>query len=84
MNGISHVAIGVRDMERSLRFYRDLLGLEVRSDEMQPIGRMPTLYANPETGKRRAVNLRYGKGNDRRLFGFVGEARRNAWRGDQA
>jgi len=65
MNGISHVAIGVRDMERSLRFYRDLLGLEVRSDEMQPIGGMPTLYANPETGKRRAVNLRYGKGSDR-------------------
>ena len=51
-------------MERSLRFYRDLLGLEVRSDEMQPIGGMPTLYANPETSKRRAVNLRYGKSND--------------------
>jgi catechol 2,3-dioxygenase-like lactoylglutathione lyase family enzyme len=65
MNGISHVAIGVRDLERSLRFYRDLLGLEVRSDQMQPIGGMPTLSANPETGKRRAVNLRYGKGNDR-------------------
>ena len=45
MNGISHVAIGVRDLERSLRFYRDLLGLEVRSDEMQPIGGMPTPQA---------------------------------------
>ena len=83
MNGISHVAIGVRDME-PLHFYRDLLGLEVRSDEMQPIGGMPTLYANPETGKRRAVNLRYGKGSGPRLFGFVGEAGRNARRGDQA
>jgi catechol 2,3-dioxygenase-like lactoylglutathione lyase family enzyme len=30
-------------MERSLRFYRDLLGLKVRLDEMQPIGGMPTL-----------------------------------------
>jgi len=29
MNAISHVAIGVRDMERSLRFYRDLLGFDV-------------------------------------------------------
>jgi hypothetical protein len=28
----SHVAIGVRDMERSLRFYRDLLGLHVTVD----------------------------------------------------
>jgi catechol 2,3-dioxygenase-like lactoylglutathione lyase family enzyme len=65
MNAISHVAIGVRDMERSLRFYRDLLGLEVMSDQTQPIGNMPTLYAKPETGKRRAVNLHYGKGPGR-------------------
>jgi catechol 2,3-dioxygenase-like lactoylglutathione lyase family enzyme len=62
MNGISHVAIGVRDMERSLRFYRDLLGLEVRFDGMQPIGGMPSLYASPEKGQRRAAHLRYGKG----------------------
>ncbi len=52
MNAVSHVAIGVRDMDRSLRFYRDLLGLEVMSDQTQPIGNMPTLYAKPETGKR--------------------------------
>jgi hypothetical protein len=26
---------------------------------------MPTLHAKPETGKRRAVNLRYGKGPGR-------------------
>jgi catechol 2,3-dioxygenase-like lactoylglutathione lyase family enzyme len=64
MNGVSHIAIGVRDMERSLRFYRDLLGLEVRYDQMQPIGGGGTasLYANPEKGKRRAVHLHYGKG----------------------
>jgi catechol 2,3-dioxygenase-like lactoylglutathione lyase family enzyme len=62
MNGVSHVAIGVRDMERSLKFYRDLLGLEVRFDSVQPIGNMPTLYAKPEKGKRRAVHLHYGKG----------------------
>ena len=61
MNGVSHVAIGVRDMERSLKFYRDLLGLEVRYDQTQPIGGMPRLYANPEKGKRRAVHLHYGK-----------------------
>jgi len=62
MNGVSHVAIGVRDMERSLKFYRDLLGLEVRFDSVQSIGGMPALYANPEKGKRRAVHLHYGKG----------------------
>jgi catechol 2,3-dioxygenase-like lactoylglutathione lyase family enzyme len=65
MNGISHVAIGVRNMARSLAFYRDPLGLEVRYDQMQPIGGMPSLYANPEKGQRRAVHLHYGKGEGR-------------------
>src|SRR6516165_2134241 len=76
MNAVSHVAIGVRDMERSLRFYRDLLGLEVMSDQTQPIGNMPTLYAKPETGKRRAVNLRYGKGPGR---GFLVLSEQVSW-----
>jgi catechol 2,3-dioxygenase-like lactoylglutathione lyase family enzyme len=65
MNAVSHVAIGVRDMERSLHFYRDLLGLEVMSDQTQSLGDMPTLYAKPDAGKRRAVNLRYGTGAGR-------------------
>ena len=43
MNGVSHVAIGVRDMDKSLKFYRDVLGLEVRFDASQPIGAMPRL-----------------------------------------
>ena len=65
MNGISHVAIGVRDMERSLKFYRDLLGLEVRYDQMQPVGGMASLYADPQKGQRRAAHLHYGKGENR-------------------
>ncbi|HEX4210185.1 MAG TPA: VOC family protein [Candidatus Binataceae bacterium] len=62
MNGISHVAIGVRDMAKSLHFYQDLLGLELRYDQMQPIGGMKSLFANPEKGQRRAVHLNYGSG----------------------
>jgi catechol 2,3-dioxygenase-like lactoylglutathione lyase family enzyme len=65
MNGISHVAIGVRDMEKSLRFYRDLLGLKVRYDQKQPIGGLKSLYAHPEKGQRRAVHLDYGSGPNR-------------------
>ena len=65
MNGISHVAIGVRDMERSIKFYRDLLGLEVKYDHEQPIGGLGNLYANPQKGKRRAAHLHYGKGEGR-------------------
>lgn len=34
----SHIAIGVRDMERSLRFCRDLLGLTVADDGVQQTG----------------------------------------------
>ena len=62
MNGVSHVAIGVREMERSLKFYRDLLGLEVRFDGTQPTGGMPSLYADPAKKQRRAAHLHYGQG----------------------
>jgi len=32
VRAVSHVAVGVRDMDASLRFSRDLLGLEVSAD----------------------------------------------------
>jgi catechol 2,3-dioxygenase-like lactoylglutathione lyase family enzyme len=51
MKGISHVAIGVSDMARSLPFYRDLLGLEVMLDTEEKVG----------SGSRHAVYLRWGK-----------------------
>ena len=66
MKGISHIAICVRDMEKSLRFYRDLLGMKVIYDRMERIGRGagggPALYDRPEQEKRRAVHLHYGEG----------------------
>jgi catechol 2,3-dioxygenase-like lactoylglutathione lyase family enzyme len=52
MKGISHLAIGVSDMERALPFYRDLLGLSVMLDTEEQVGQ----------GKRRAVYMR--RGND--------------------
>ena len=33
IRGTSHIAIGVSNMERSLGFYRDLLGLKVTLDD---------------------------------------------------
>jgi catechol 2,3-dioxygenase-like lactoylglutathione lyase family enzyme len=53
MKGISHVALGVSDMDRSLPFYRDLLGLEVMLDVVETVGR----------GKRRAVYMRWSTGS---------------------
>lgn len=60
--GVSHIAIGVRDMDRSLRFYRDLLGLKVCLDTMESIGGLKTLFVDPKKGKRRAVYLRFEDG----------------------
>ena len=52
MKEISHLAICVSDMERSLTFYRDLLGLEVMLDTEEKVGQ----------GSRRAVYMRWNDG----------------------
>ena len=62
MRGISHVAIGVCDMDRALRFYRDLLGLRVTLDTEEDIGGFPALFEDPRKGRRRAVYLRWEDG----------------------
>jgi catechol 2,3-dioxygenase-like lactoylglutathione lyase family enzyme len=38
VHSVSHVAVGVRDMDRSLAFYRDLIGLDVRNDCIEEFG----------------------------------------------
>lgn len=59
---VSHIAVGVRDMEKSLYFYRDLLGMKVCLDTTENIGGSKTLFADPTRGKRRAVYLRFEEG----------------------
>ena len=39
--GVSHIAVCVADLERSLHFYRDLLGLTVRLHTTQDMERRP-------------------------------------------
>src|SRR5215470_15111906 len=58
IKAVSHVAVGVRDMERALRFYRDVLGLRVRADLMEEI---PPMNGKPAT-KRRGVYMAWGEG----------------------
>jgi glyoxylase I family protein len=62
--GISHVAIGVSNMNRSLHFYRDLLGLRVVHDNPgETTGGMPALFRDPQRGQqRRGVYLRWEDG----------------------
>lgn len=53
VHGISHVAVGVSDMDRSLAFYRDAIGLSVSRDTVEGV------FGE----QRRAVYLRIGSGD---------------------
>ncbi len=63
--GVSHIALGVRDMEKALRFYRDLLGFRVVRDEIQETQGtvLPALYKDPHE-RRRVVTLRWKEGKE--------------------
>ena len=63
-SAISHIAICVADLDKSLRFYRDILGMEVLADRIQDTttGGLPHVYKH-HRNTRRQVNLAYGKGN---------------------
>jgi catechol 2,3-dioxygenase-like lactoylglutathione lyase family enzyme len=52
VRAVSHVAVGVRSMGRSLPFYRDVLGLPVAADQEESFGEFG--------GRRHAVYLRWG------------------------
>ena len=54
VHSVSHVAVGVRDMDRSLTFYRDLIGLDVRFDDIEEFR-----GAEAPRVRRRGVYLRW-------------------------
>src|SRR3954464_782927 len=58
--GVSHVAVGVSDMDRALVFYRDIIGLRVTLDTVEGGTGDGLLGAN----RRRAVYLRAADGPD--------------------
>jgi len=62
--GVSHIAMCVQDVEKSLAFYRDILGLRVTLDQVQDTtaGGLPHVYHHARK-TRRTVHLRYGEGN---------------------
>ena len=62
--GVSHIAICVRDLDKSLAFYRDILGMRVTLDQVQDTttGGLPHVYKHPRK-TRRTVHVRYGEGN---------------------
>jgi lactoylglutathione lyase len=60
-SGVSHIAVCVRDLDKSLEFYRDILGMTVTVDRMQDTstGGLPHVYAHNRSTRRQAV-LTYG------------------------
>ena len=62
---LSHVALGVRDFDRSLHFYRDLLGFQVAQEVTEFEGSEYHLGAISEWENRkfRVAVLRYGREN---------------------
>ena len=62
-SGVSHIAICVRDLDKSLEFYRDVLGMIVQADRMQDTttGGLPHVYKHPRK-TRRQVRLAYADG----------------------
>jgi len=64
IRGTSHIAIGVRNMEQSLHFYRDLLGLRVTLDDPNenPGGMLSRVSGTQRT--RHGVYLRWDDGPD--------------------
>ena len=63
-SGVTHIGICVRDMDKSLAFYRDALGMKVLGDRATD----PTEGGRPHSYKhrrktRRWVSLSYGEGS---------------------
>jgi glyoxylase I family protein len=56
VKGIAHIAICVRDLEQSLRFYRDILGMTVKLHTTQAMARRPgasshAMYDTPHVSR---------------------------------
>ena len=59
---VSHIAVCVKDMDKSLGFYRDILGMKVTKDEIQDTstGGLTHTYKH-KRNTRRTVHIGWGK-----------------------
>ena len=60
--GISHIAVCVRDMDKSLAFYRDILGMKITKDEIEDTstGGLTHTYKH-HRNTRRTVHIGWGR-----------------------
>lgn len=59
--GISHIGLGVADLDQSVDFYHHVLGLPIVHE--MDYDEVPGLLSRPDELRRRAVYLRAGKGD---------------------
>jgi len=59
--GISHIAVCVRDMDKTLAFYRDILGMKIAKDEIEDTstGGLTHTYKHHRS-TRRTVHIGWG------------------------
>jgi catechol 2,3-dioxygenase-like lactoylglutathione lyase family enzyme len=62
VRGLSHNSITVADVDRSLHFYRDFLGLEIASEEVDTFD-LKTPEGQPYQMHRRGIYLRWASGD---------------------
>jgi catechol 2,3-dioxygenase-like lactoylglutathione lyase family enzyme len=72
---VSHVAVGVRDADRQLTFYRDVLGMHVTADKVEEFPQGP----GEEPARRRAVYLRWAGEVSEREAGIPPSSDRPMW-----
>lgn len=71
-SGVNHISVTVRDMERSLRFYRDLVGLKVVADLPVTERPRPEQEYRKQHKKRRTVVLDMGAGRGGPTLALIG------------
>ena len=61
VTGLHHASLTVTDLDRSLRFYRDLLGVSVR-EQVDTAAALVTAISGESTGRVRIADLDLGDG----------------------
>ena len=61
IEAVSHIAVGVRDMEVALGFYRDVLGLRVTADNIEEFPQGPGQEPAQGSDRRRRRPPRNGR-----------------------
>jgi catechol-2,3-dioxygenase len=69
VKGLSHVVLHVRDMDKMVAFYRDVVGLQVNQGQRPP-ERLTFMTANPETDDHEFA-LCPGRDGDARIIAHI-------------